>query len=214
MFDAYIAYTHRFFAKWLPVYDLFALTIFYAYDAAVRQIAPRPGLEVLDVCTGTGEIALRCARRGADVTGIDITPAMLAKAESKATRRKSEGRAPRFEVMDARRIDFPDRSFDVAVLSFALHDMPRRVRLEVLREASRVARRLVVLDYDFPRAGWLHRPLVWAVSLFETAYFKGFADEGLFTLFAAAGLEPVRRVTVGPLFSLAIWEPERRSDTT
>ncbi len=66
--DPYIAYTRRFFDKWVSLYDLFALSIFPAYRAAVRRIGPRPGRSVLDVCTGTGEIALRCARQGAAET--------------------------------------------------------------------------------------------------------------------------------------------------
>ncbi|MCP3960665.1 MAG: class I SAM-dependent methyltransferase, partial [bacterium] len=126
--DAYIAYTHRFFTRWVPVYDLFARSIFYAYRAAVRSLEPRRGRSILDLCTGTGEIALRCARQGAEVTGIDVTPAMLARA-----RRKKGELAVRFQLMDARRLAFPDASFDRVVISFALHDMPRRVRLEVLR---------------------------------------------------------------------------------
>ena len=75
--DPYIAYTHRFFRKWAGVYDWFAASIFYAYGAAVRVLHPIAGLRVLDICTGTGAVALRCAARGAGVTGLDITPAML-----------------------------------------------------------------------------------------------------------------------------------------
>ncbi len=184
--DAYIAYTHRFFTRWVPVYDLFARSILYAYRAAVSSLAPRRGRSILDLCTGTGEIALRCARQGAEVTGIDVTPAMLARA-----RRKKGDLRVRFQLMDARRLAFPDASFDRAVLSFALHDMPRRVRLEVLREAARVAReRLVILDYDFPR-GPLGPVLVWLVDLFESAYFKGFAREPTSALLREAGLEAV-----------------------
>lgn len=185
--DAYITYTHRFFTRWVPIYDLFARSIFHAYRAAVRSVEPCPGRSVLDVCTGTGEIALRCARQGAEVTGIDVTPAMLAKA-----RRKQGDQPVRFQLMDARRLAFPDASFDRTVLSFALHDMPRRVRLEVLREAARVAReRLVILDYDFPRRRPLGPLLVWLVDLFESAYFKGFARERTSSLLREAGLEAV-----------------------
>lgn len=185
--DPYLAYTDRFFRKWLPVYDLFGATIFPVHRAAVALVGPRPGLRVLDICTGTGEMALRLARRGATVTGIDVTEAMLLRAKRKA------GRLPvDFRLGDARRLDFPDKSFDVSVLSLALHDMPRRVRIEVLREAARVTReRLVVVDYDFPRALWLRGILVGLVRLFETAYFRRFADEGVLPLLAEAGLEAV-----------------------
>jgi demethylmenaquinone methyltransferase/2-methoxy-6-polyprenyl-1,4-benzoquinol methylase len=192
--DPYIAYTHRFFHRWLPVYDLFSTTIAYAYRAAVRQVDPRPGLSVLDICTGTGAIALRCARKGARVTGIDVTPAMLEKA-----RRKAGEPSPHFRVMDARQLAFADRSFDVATLSFALHDMPRQVRLTVLAEAARVAReRLVILDYAFPQRPWLRSLTVPLVARFETSYFKPFAAEGVLPLLAAAGLPSPRRVVRRP----------------
>ncbi len=205
--DAYIAYTHRFFTRWVPVYDLFARSIFYAYRAAVRSLEPRPGRSILDVCTGTGEIALRCARQGAEVTGIDVTPAMLNRA-----RRKKGDLPVRFQLMDARELAFPDASFDRAVLSFALHDMPRRVRLEVLREAARVAReRLIILDYDFPRRRLLGPLLVWLVDLFESAYFKGFTREPTSALLREAGLESVC-VRKALFFSVRVVDLEFRQE--
>ncbi|MCP3962631.1 MAG: methyltransferase domain-containing protein [bacterium] len=196
--DPYIAYTHRFFGRWVGVYDLFARSIAPAYRAAVRVIEPRAGRSILDICTGTGEIALRCARQGAEVTGIDVTPAMLAKARKKA------GDLPvRFEVMDARDLAFPDSSFDLATVSFGLHDMPRRVRLEVLREAARVTReRLVILDYELPKQRLPGALLLWLVGMFESAYFKGFVREGAPALLREAGLRTVEVKRVAPLFSV------------
>lgn len=199
--DAYIAYIHRFFRFWLPVYDLFALSIFWVYGTAMRVVAPRPGLRVLDVCTGTGEIALRCARRGADVTGVDVTPEMLEKA-----RRKARALPVRLECLDARRLPFGEREFDVAVLSLALHDMPRRVRLEVLREAARVAReRLVIVEYAFRGAPLVRRVLVRLVASFETAYLPRFAAEGVEPLLAEAGIQrPVTVLRQFPVFAVYV----------
>ncbi|MDX1384633.1 MAG: methyltransferase domain-containing protein [Thermoanaerobaculia bacterium] len=186
--DPYISYIHRFFHRWLPVYDWFARSIFWAYGAAVRCIDPRPGLRILDVCTGTGEVALRCARRGAEVVGVDVTPEMLARARAKAAR-SGRTRGVRFETMDARELRFPDGAFDVAVIAFALHDMPRAVRLEVLREAARVSRgRLVVLDYGLPAAPLARRVATALIGSFETAYFRAFAREGVEPLLEAAGV--------------------------
>lgn len=208
--DAYLRYTRQFFERWVGLYDLFAGSIFYAYRAAVRAIAPRPGLIQLDVCTGTGEVSLRCAARGAQVTGIDITPAMLDKARTKAARR---GLALSLETMDARHLAFGDAAFDVVSISFALHDMPREVRVQVLREAARVCRgRLVVLDYDLPRGTWLYGPWLWMIGLFESPYFRSFAREDPRVLFAEAGLPaPSRRPIVGAMFSVFETTPHRTS---
>jgi ubiquinone/menaquinone biosynthesis C-methylase UbiE len=196
--DPYVAFTRRFFARWSPLYDLFAKPIGFAYRAAVRRAGAAPGRSLLDLCTGTGEIALRCARRGARVTAVDLTPSMFTRAE-----RKARGLPVRFAGMDARQLAFPDRSFDAVLLSFALHDMPRKVRTQVLREATRVAReRLVVLDYDVPRRGPLRRAVLGGLSLFETPYLADFAKQGAAGALAEAGLTV--RETVRPLPGLFV----------
>lgn len=202
--DPYLAYIDRFFNAWLPVYDLFGSFIVPVYRGAVAAVSPRAGLEVLDICTGTGEMALRLARKGAVVTGIDSTVAML-----DAARRKRGPLDVRFEPMDARELAFPDKSFDVSVLSLALHDMPRPVRLAVLAEARRVTRdRIVIVDYHFPRRRWLRRPLVRAVQLFETAYLARYADEEVQPLLDALGLETVEFRSFWPLvFGLHVVRP-------
>jgi len=186
--DPYVAFTRRFFARWSPVYDLFAKPIGFAYAAAVRRAGARPGRTILDLCTGTGEIALRCARRGATVTAADMTPSMLLRAVGKA--RRSRRLPIRFAGLDARHLPFPGATFDAVILSFALHDMPRRVRIEVLCEAARVAREtLVVLDYDVPRHTPWRQLVLKGLGLFETPYLAGFArDGGAAGALAEAGL--------------------------
>ena len=189
MTDAYIAYTHRFFRKWLPVYDGFALSIAWVYRAAVELAEPAPGRTILDLCTGTGEVAIRLARRGARVIAVDVTPDMLERARAKAAR-KAAGLPIDWRLGDARSLDLADLSVDAVTVSFALHDMPRPARLGVLREALRVTRnRLVILDYDLVPS-WLGRAQTRAIASFETAYFPRFAEEGVEPLLAELGLAP------------------------
>jgi demethylmenaquinone methyltransferase/2-methoxy-6-polyprenyl-1,4-benzoquinol methylase len=196
--DPYVAFTRRFFGRWSPVYDLFAKPIGFAYEAAVRRAGARPGRTILDLCTGTGEIAIRCARRGAAVTAVDLTPSMFLRA-----RRKARGLPVRFAGMDARRLAFPDASFDAVLLSFALHDMPRRVRREVLREAARVAREdVVVLDYDVPRSGLWRRMVLRGLGLFETPYLGEFSRQGARGAIEDAGL--TLRETARPMPGLFV----------
>jgi demethylmenaquinone methyltransferase/2-methoxy-6-polyprenyl-1,4-benzoquinol methylase len=196
--DPYVAFTRRFFARWSPLYDWFAKPIGFAYAAAVRKAGARPGRSLLDLCTGTGEIALRCGRRGARVTAVDLTPSMFLRAE-----RKTRGLPVRFAGMDARQLAFPDGSFDAVLLSFALHDMPRKVRTQVLREAARVAREtLVVLDYDVPRRGPWRRAVLAGLGLFETPYLAGFARQGARGALEEAGL--AIRETLRPLPGLFV----------
>ncbi|HKV08664.1 MAG TPA: methyltransferase domain-containing protein [Thermoanaerobaculia bacterium] len=172
--DPYVAFTRRFFGRWSPVYDLFAKPIGFAYEAAVSRAGAAPGRTILDLCTGTGEIAIRCARRGAKVTAVDLTPSMFTRAE-----RKARSLPVDFAGMDARHLAFPDATFDAVLLSFALHDMPRKVRTEVLHEAARVAReKVVILDYDVPQREPWHTLVRKGLGLFETPYLQAFAKQG------------------------------------
>ncbi|MGE0640609.1 MAG: class I SAM-dependent methyltransferase [Thermoanaerobaculia bacterium] len=175
--DPYTRYLRSFFSRWSPLYDAFAAPIGFAYRAAVVTAGAAAGRSLLDLCTGTGELALRAARRGAEVTAVDFTPSMLRRA-----RRKGCGRvagAIRWLEMDCRSLAFADRSFDVSVLSFALHDMPRTVRRQVLLEAARVARDgVVVLDYDPAVESGPGRAVLRLLATFETAYLRGFVRSG------------------------------------
>ncbi|HEX6850458.1 MAG TPA: methyltransferase domain-containing protein [Candidatus Polarisedimenticolaceae bacterium] len=192
--DRYAEFTRAYFRGWSGAYDLFALPVGYAYAAAVRETGAERGRRILDACAGTGEIARRLSRRGAEVVAIDFTMEMLARAARKC------GEAVRPVVCDARRLPFADRSFDAAVLSFALHDMPRRVRSEVLREVARTTREgIVILDYRVRADGVWPRIL----ATFETPYFGAFAREGVEEAIRAAGLPPpLRRKLPGPF---GIW---------
>ena len=70
------------------------------------------GLRILDVGTGCGFFSVLLAKLGHQVTGIDLTPAMIEKAKQIARERGVEAD---FEVMDAEHPDFPDGTFDVIV---------------------------------------------------------------------------------------------------
>jgi ubiquinone/menaquinone biosynthesis C-methylase UbiE len=70
---------------------------------------------VLDVATASGNTALAAARRRAIVTGIDITPALLKRAELRAA---AEGLSIQFQLGDATALTFEDSSFDVVMSTF------------------------------------------------------------------------------------------------
>ena len=182
--DGYVRFTRRFFSRWSRWYDLYAWPIGFAYTAAGRRAGAARGRRILDLCTGTGEIARRCAARGAEVTAVDLTSSMLDRA-----RRKSRRLPILYALMDARHLAFPDGSFDVAVLSFALHDMPRHVRREVLAEAARVAREgVVVLDYEVPRREPWRGSVLRLLTTFETPFLAGFVRRGVEGALSDAGL--------------------------
>lgn len=106
----------------------------------------RPGERVLDLCTGTGELALVFAAEGAGVVGIDIARGMLKRAIHKPSSRQ-----PAWIEMDATHLAFADRSFEISLLSLALHHMPLAVQLAVLGELRRVTtRRILIVEPHTP----------------------------------------------------------------
>ena len=85
------------------------------HDRLIACLGPRPGETWLDVAAGTGPLALRAARAGATVTGVDLAPALIATARRLAT---AAGLRIAFEVGDCERLTHPAASFDVVVSSF------------------------------------------------------------------------------------------------
>ena len=75
----------------------------------VELAAVQSGQRALDLCCGTGDIAFALARRGAEVTGLDFSPAMLEIAETRQQRNfKSQISNLKFIQGDAQQISFPD----------------------------------------------------------------------------------------------------------
>jgi SAM-dependent methyltransferase len=98
------------------------------------------GQSVLEVCCGSGMLAEELASRGAHVTGIDFSPAAIARARRRARR---YGFTARFLVADAEQLPFPDRSFDVVVVHDGLHHLDNPFR--TIGEMARVARQGVLI---------------------------------------------------------------------
>jgi len=107
--------------------------------AALRSAG---GTHVLEVGVGTGRVARPLLEAGFDVTGVDASAGMMAKARAKGVQRLVRG--------SAYRLPFPDSSFDVALFVHVLHvlDDPARA----LREAQRVARNGAFALVHPPRA--------------------------------------------------------------
>ncbi len=106
----------------------------------------RPGLRALDLGCGTGEDALRLARRGLDVHGIDASAAMIKRARSKAALAGVDGDiAATFEVVDLNTDPLPPGPFDTALSNFGVLNCLRDRRAfagrlaQVLKPGARTA---------------------------------------------------------------------------
>jgi 2-polyprenyl-3-methyl-5-hydroxy-6-metoxy-1,4-benzoquinol methylase len=113
----------------------------------IRMAGDIRGRLVLDVGTGTGRAALLLAQSGAEVTGVDASEPMLAVARERA---RAAGRTITFVHRDAHALEFPDRSFEVAISLRMLMHSPRW--RDALSELCRVATRRVIVDYPSSRS--------------------------------------------------------------
>jgi demethylmenaquinone methyltransferase/2-methoxy-6-polyprenyl-1,4-benzoquinol methylase len=119
------------------------------------------GSRALDVATGTGDLAIELAARGASVIGVDFSPAMLDLAR---------GKAPDvdFEEGDALALRFADGEFDAATVGFGARNFADLDK--GLRELARVTKpggRVVVLEITTPQRA----PLSW--------FFRGWFDHAV-----------------------------------
>lgn len=146
-----------------------------------------PGQRVLDVCTGTGELALALAATGAEVVGVDLSLDMLALAQ-----RKTATGSVRFQEADATHLPFPDRSFAVTTMAMALHCMPGELRRLALAEIARVTRDRVVLLEPSTPSSHLGRWLMVAVGrlMASPRYWPDFVRSNLSDLVQESGLTP------------------------
>ena len=88
----------------------------------VERLDLKSGMKVLDVATGTGNLAIPAAKKGADVTGIDIAPNLIEQANERV---KAEGVDAKFEVGDAEALPYEDDTFDVTMTMFGAMFAPR-----------------------------------------------------------------------------------------
>ena len=137
------------FDRIAPVYDFMNRAMSLGLDMRWRRMtaraAVRPGDRVLDICCGTGDLAVADREAGGDVTGLDFSEQMLARA-----RRKSD--AIEWVRGDATALPFPDDAFDAVTVGFGIRNLDD---LESgLRELARVLRpggRLGCLEITRPR---------------------------------------------------------------
>ena len=142
-----LRYTYTLFA---PIYDAFVAPFTArARRDSLRRLREGPHADVLLVGVGSG-LDLPLLPQGPRYTGLDLTPAMLARARRKAA---DLGLDIRLDQGDARRLPYGDATFDAVVLHLILAVAPHPERM--LAEAARVLRRggrVLILD-KFLRPG-------------------------------------------------------------
>ena len=93
-------------------YPLIAEHLLPISEGTVGKLDLQPGERVLDVAVGNGNASILAARRGARVTGVDLTPAQIERARKRCA---AEGVDVELRVADAEALDVADASYDVVV---------------------------------------------------------------------------------------------------
>jgi demethylmenaquinone methyltransferase/2-methoxy-6-polyprenyl-1,4-benzoquinol methylase len=162
--DEHVGMVREIFATIPGRYDFLNHLLSLRRDVAWRRFAIRKmhffnTFRLLDVATGTADLAIEAARRHPNirVTGIDFVREMLAPGRQKIAAR---GLADRIRLLqaDAMALPFPDGSFDAVGIAFGIRNMPDRLR--ALREMRRVlvpGGRIFVLEMNFPRNRFAQR---------------------------------------------------------
>jgi ubiquinone/menaquinone biosynthesis C-methylase UbiE len=116
-------------------YPDIARTIAQVAEVVVERVGAGPGDQLLDVATGTGNVAIPAALAGATVTGLDLTPQLLEVARERAGQ---AGVQVSFIEGDAEELPFDSDSFDRVTSCFGVIFAPRHERSSA--ELARVAR--------------------------------------------------------------------------
>ena len=155
------------FDRLAPRYDSFnhwaSLGLDYGWRrAAIRSLHLSAAAKVLDVATGTGDLAFTASRRAHQTAGFDFSPQMIEIAVHKAEKGNVAGVS--FQVARAEQVPYRDDSFHGATSAFAMRNVKPMLG-EVLSEMLRVLQpggRVAILEFSRPPAG----PVRWAHGLY------------------------------------------------
>jgi demethylmenaquinone methyltransferase/2-methoxy-6-polyprenyl-1,4-benzoquinol methylase len=158
----------RMFSAIAPRYDFLNRLLSAGRDRAWRREAvaatalPRQGI-LLDVCTGTADVALEAARQFPDarIVGVDFSRPMIALGAAKIGRARLTDRV-RLEVAQAEALPFSDGSFNAVTVAFGLRNVPDRLRgLCEMRRVLRPGGRAVILEFTTPPGALLRHAYLW-----------------------------------------------------
>jgi demethylmenaquinone methyltransferase/2-methoxy-6-polyprenyl-1,4-benzoquinol methylase len=204
------------FERIAGVYDLMNTAMTAGMHHRWRELAAdradlSPGDDALDVCCGTGDLAIALGRRcGPDgsVVGCDFSERMLELARRKA--QPLGGSAPVFEWADALELPYDDRSFDAVTVGFGVRNLADiRAGIGEMARVVKPGGRVVILEITQPRRpplSWFHAlwferavPLLGAAAGDRDAYsylpesVKRFpSPHGLAEIMDGSGFERIR----------------------
>jgi ubiquinone/menaquinone biosynthesis methyltransferase len=162
--DGKSRYVRTLFATIADRYDFITRALSYGQDGRWKRRvialgSPSAQSRVLDLATGTGDLAIGAAARGARVVGLDITYRMIEIARRKDDR-------VRFLVGDMLALPFPSASFDVVTTGYGLRNVPNLgAALDEIARVLTHGGRAVSLDFDRPRNAIVRVTYLWYLTI-------------------------------------------------
>ncbi len=171
----------RFFGLVAPLFPLVDRMLLPRYRRLLAELELDPSLDVLDVGTGTGTLAVAFAERGHRVAGIDVSPRLL---------RTARRRLPGVHLRTMDLADLPrhvaDGAFGIVACAYVLHGLPENLRRLALCEGARIGRSwLLVVDYPCRPGSWPVR----VVERIEGPHYASWIARPFHELVAGIGLE-------------------------
>ncbi|MBA7467634.1 2-methoxy-6-polyprenyl-1,4-benzoquinol methylase, mitochondrial [subsurface metagenome] len=170
-----------------------------AKNSVTRRVLGLKPKQVLEVGCGTCLQSLKIAQSGVKVVGVDISDKMFPSAPDIPEELT-------IQVADGTNLPFPDDSFDLTLISLALHEMAAGKRLPIIKELIRTLRpggTMLILDYDTgiknssSLTSWLIKAIEWLAGKEHHANFRDFLrNGGVPGLLAVLGYRVSRRFAV------------------
>ncbi|MBU1718095.1 MAG: bifunctional demethylmenaquinone methyltransferase/2-methoxy-6-polyprenyl-1,4-benzoquinol methylase UbiE [Bacteroidetes bacterium] len=138
-------------------YDFLNHFLSFGFDhlwrrSVVKQIGDRNAAEVLDIATGTGDLAIRTARKckNSRVTGIDISPNMLEFGRKKIIRKKLQHQIHLSEA-DAEKLPYENNRFDLITVGFGVRNFEHlSIGLSEIFRVLKPGGQLIILEFSRP----------------------------------------------------------------
>jgi len=141
MIDEYI--------KIAPVYEKLLGKILYKIRCEVVNLCKKYQLNsLLDIGCGTGGQGAMLLKHGLDFTGIDNSEAMLNQARINLPKNAMLYHLPASNFAEIVMAD--KKNIDVSLTSLIIHELPHELRLQILNEAKKCAKYLILVEYVLP----------------------------------------------------------------
>ena len=192
-----------YYNKFAGFYDLSEFFRRGTREAVVQASGCQPRDRVLEICSGTCELALAFSRRNIQIVAVDLARDMLLVGRDKSNQID-------FIEADALVLPFPDNSFQAVVISLALHHMPETVQIKVLSEMARLAMdRVVTLEWHTPSRPVLCTLKGWIIRVMDISeYIQAWMHQDFRESCRRAGLEiQGESVLTGGFHRLTICQP-------